>query len=261
MYEIVEKIRNFLRSEVVSSAHIGQHAAVLTLTTLFTLVPMMSGILWAIAQVPEIQGELLIQFETMLGYLVPDQAITWRTRADAWVQDIGQLQTFSAVLFLTSLLFLVNRVDSSLHWVLQLDKRRRKRRWLHYLWVMPTIMVCVVLGMTVVILLQLVLGMGFSALFPGINITSIPVMWVFLAMVYQFSARGEVELRNTIWVSFAVTLSFWVLKSVFAWLYLTLPNWSIVFGIFSAIPLFLLWCQMAWTLFLYGALILRWVSQ
>ena len=261
LYGIVEKVINFLRSELVTTSYIGPHAAMLTLATLFALVPMVSGILWLVGQMPNIQSQLLEQFDVLLSYLVPDQAIVWRSRAGAWVQDVGDMQWFSVLMLFASLLFLVNRVDHALHWVFQVETRRGKRRWLHYLWVMPVLMAVLIVSMTLVLLLQIVMGTGLSALFPGVNVSSVPAMWLLLVAVYQLSSRGTAMVRHTMVVSLIVTLSFHGLKSIFAWLYLTLPNWSVVFGVFSAIPLFLLWCQMAWSLFLYGALGLKWASR
>jgi membrane protein len=261
LYGIPEKVINFLRSEVVTSAHIGQQAAVLTLTTLFALVPMVSGGLWLISHVPAYQDQLFDQSEVLLAYLVPEQAIVWQSRADLWIEDIAQLQSFSVLLLFGSLMFLVNRVDHALHWVFQVDRRRGKRRWLHYLWVMPVLMAVLIISMTLVVVLQIVLGTGLLAVLPGLNITSVPVMWFLLASVYHLSSRGSIEIKQTIWVALLVTFAFYILKSGFAWLYLNLPNWSIVFGVFSAVPLFLLWCQMAWSIFLYGALLLRWIGR
>lgn len=261
LYEIVEKVRNFLRSDLLSGAHIGQHAAVLTLTTLFALVPLVSGVLWFLSQVPSIQVQLLDQFDVLLSYLIPEQALSWRSRADEWVQDINSLQGYSAALLFGSLIFLVNRVDKTLHWVFQVENRRGKRRWLHYLWVMPLLMMTLIVAMTLVLLLQILLGTGLLALFPGVNLTSVPAMWLLLMAVYRLSSRGLVSWRDNAIVSFVITLLFLLLKYLFAWLYITLPNWSVVFGVFSAIPLFLLWSQMAWSLFLYGALMLRWLSR
>lgn len=261
LYGIREKVSNFLGSEVVTTAHIGQLASVLTLTTLFALVPMVSGLLWLIGQVPAIQSQVLAQSDVMLAYLVPEQAIIWRSRADEWVADLAQLKSISLLMLFASLLFLVNRVDRALHWVFQVEHRRGKRRWLHYLWVMPVLMAILIVSMTLVVVLQIILGTGLSALFPSLNISSIPAMWLLLVAVYQLASRGSVSLKQTLVVALAVTIGFSFLKMGFAWLYLTLPNWSIVFGVFSALPLFLLWCQMAWSLFLYGALVLRWLSR
>lgn len=261
LYEIVEKVRNFLRSDLFAGAHIGQHAAVLTLTTLFALVPLVSGVLWALSQVPSIQVELLGQFDVLLSYLIPEQALSWRSRADTWVQDVNDLQGYSAVLLFASLMFLVNRVDQALHWVFKVDNRRGKRRWLHYLWVMPALMMTMIAAMTLIMLLQILLGTGLLTLLPGLNLTSVPAMWLLLMAVYRLSSRGLVNWRDNALVSLSVTLLFLLLKFLFAWLYTTLPNWSLVLGVFSAIPLFLLWSQMAWSLFLYGALMLRWLSR
>ncbi|WP_083779371.1 YihY/virulence factor BrkB family protein [Reinekea blandensis] len=261
LYGIVEKVRNFLRSDLVAGAHIGQHASVLTLTTLFALVPLVSGVLWFLSQVPSVQSQLIEQFDVLLSYLIPEQALSWRSRADEWVQDVSSLQGYSAILLFGSLIFLVNKVDKTLHWVFQIEQGRGRRRWLHYLWVMPALMMTLIVAMTLVLLLQIMLGTGLLALLPGVNLTSVPVMWLLLMAVYRLSSRGMITWRDNAAVSLGVTVLFLFLKFGFAWLYITLPNWSIVFGVFSAVPLFLLWTQMAWSIFLYGAVMLRWLTH
>ncbi|MEJ2042529.1 MAG: YihY/virulence factor BrkB family protein [Reinekea sp.] len=260
LYGITGKVSNFLKSETVTSGHIGQMASLLTLTTLFTLVPIASGTALFLAQIPSIQTQLSEQFELMMSSLVPEQALVWRTRAQDWVQDAGQLQPISIVMLLVSLFFLVNQVDRALHTVFQVEKGRSRRRWLHYLWVMPSLLVVVSMVMTLFILLQIFLGTGLLHLLPGLNNVSIPVLWLLLVIVYQLASRGHIKLGRNLIVSLGVTLAFYALKGIFAWLYISLPNWSLVYGIFSALPLFLLWCQMAWSVFLYGALVLRWLS-
>ena len=261
LYGIHEKVSNFLSSETVSSAHIGQMASLLTLTTLFTLVPIASGTTWLLAQIPAIKDQLAAQFELVLSFMVPDQALVWRNRAEGWVQDASHLQPLSVVMLIASVLFLANQVDRSLYTVFLLTERRRRRRWLHYLWVMPSLLLVTSLGMTLFILLQIVLGTGLLHFMPNVSSFSVPVLWLLLVSVYQLASRGRISLRRNCFVSLAVTAAFFALKNIFAWLYLVLPNWSLVYGIFSALPLFLLWCQMAWSVFLYGALILRWLSQ
>lgn len=260
MYEIQKRIRNFLSSEEVTTAHIGQQASVLTLATLFALVPLISGLAWLLSQIPTYQFQIVEQFEQFLSYMVPDQAIIWRTRVDGWTQDAHSLKSVSAVMFFASTFFLVNQIDRSLHFVFQIDGRRGSVRWLHYLWVMPVLMGLLMLSVVLVMMLQIALGTGLLVLLPGVHLTSIPVMWLLLWAVYQFASRGSVSRRANLLVSLLVTFAFYVLKTVFAWLYINLPNWSLIFGVFSAIPLFLLWCQTAWSLLLYGALILRWLS-
>lgn len=261
LYGIPKKVSNFLHSEVFTGAHIGQHASVLTLATLFALVPMVSGLVWLIGQVPSYQTQLFEQFDLFLSYLVPDQAIVWRSRMSEWTSDVSSLQSFSLIMLFVSILFLVNQVDKSLHHVFHFGRKRGGKRWLHYLWVMPVLMAIIVLSMTLVVLLQILLGTGLAALLPGVSLSSIPAMCLLLFAMYRLSSRNSVSNTANIMVSIGVTAAFYLLKMSFAWLYLNLPNWSIVFGVFSAIPLFLLWCQMAWSLLLYGALLLRWLSQ
>ena len=126
---------------------------------------------------------------------------------------------------------------------------------------MPALMSGVSLMVIIFMLLQIALGTGLLIFIPNANLTSIPIMWLLLWLSYQLASRGSVSKKANIAVAFLVTAAFYILKILFAWLYITLPNWSLVYGMFSAIPLFLLWCQTAWSLFLYGALLLKWLSH
>ena len=242
---------------------IGQRASVLTLTTLFALVPMVSGILWFISLLPGFQEQVLTQLEQLLSYLVPEQAIAWRTRFALWSDDVQHLKTISVLMFFASIVFLVNRIDSALYAIFRVDqhKPRGRMRWLHYLWLMPALMSGVSLLVIITMLLQIALGTGLLLLIPNANLTSIPIMWLLLWLSYQFASRGTASKKANLAVAFLVTAAFYILKVLFAWLYVTLPNWSLIYGMFSAIPLFLLWCQTAWSLFLYGALVLKWLSH
>lgn len=261
MYEFAQKIRAFLRSEIVTGAHIGQLSALLTLTTLFTLVPLVTAVSWGLASLPAYQEVLFAEFEAWLTYLVPTEASIWRSKASELTADVANLQWLSISMLFLSLLVLVNQVDRSLHWVFQVSQRRTPRRWFVYVWVMPILMVFLVLMMTLLVLFQILLGTGLVRLMPNANLVTVPVTWITLFIIYKFSSRNSISDRMNLGVAFFVTAGFFILKNVFAWLYVTLPNWSIVFGVFSAIPLFLLWCQAAWSMVLYGALILRWLSR
>jgi membrane protein len=260
LYEIQKQVRNFLKSELDTIQMIGQRASVLTLTTLFALVPIVSGIGLLLTQVPSYQVQISGMLEELLSYLIPNQAIVWRNYISTWSNDVENLKTISALMFFSSILFLVNRIDSSLYAVFQVEKHRGSLRWLHYLWVMPAIIGALTLLMTFIVLLQIALGTGLLKLFPGIHFTSIPIMWLLLLAMYQLASRGSVSFKVNVLVSIVVTAAFYLLKVMFAWLYTSLPNWSLVYGMFSAIPLFLLWCQTAWSLLLYGALLIRWLS-
>ncbi|TCS42642.1 YihY family inner membrane protein [Reinekea marinisedimentorum] len=240
---------------------IGQRASVLTLTTLFALVPIVSGVGLLLSQVPSFQVQISGMLDELLSYLIPNQAIVWRSYIATWSVEAENLKAISALMFFSSILFLVNRIDSSLYVVFQVEKHRGTLRWLHYLWVMPVLVGALTLLMTVIVLLQIALGTGLLKLLPGIHFTSIPIMWLLLVAVYQLASRGTVSIRVNMTVSILVTAAFYLLKVMFAWLYTSLPNWSLVYGMFSAIPLFLLWCQTAWSLLLYGALLLRWWSS
>ncbi len=222
---------------------------------------MMSGLAWIVGKMPAYQSQLLEQLDVFLGYMVPDQAVIWRSKIEQWSQEIGSLQPISIMMLFGSLLFLINRVDFALHQVFGVDKNRGKRRWLHYLWIMPALTAALLVGLILMVLLQIDLGFGLAFVLPGLNLTMGPLMFGLLASLYWLSSRNSISLKINLWVSFAVVIAFYLLKMGFAWLYVSLPNWSIVFGVFSALPLFLLWCQIAWSLLLYGALILRWLSE
>ncbi|MFQ3231425.1 YihY/virulence factor BrkB family protein [Reinekea sp.] len=254
-------IQVFLTSNIVSNSQIGQHSSVLTLATLFALVPMAFTTVWLISQLPAYQSQISALLEQFLAQLVPEQAISWRERLEFWQAGTTEIPMSSFVLLIVSVLFLVNRVDHSLHEVFALETRRGKRRWLHYVWVMPALMTLLVAGMTAIVLIQIVLGTGLSKLIPSISLGAELAQLLVLFFVYWLSSRRTIAVKWVFLAALLTTIGFMVLKTAFSWFYTNIPNWSLVFGVFYAIPLFLLWCQAAWATLLYGALFARWISR
>ncbi|MDN3649741.1 YihY family inner membrane protein [Reinekea marina] len=261
MKGIGRSIQVFLNSNIVAKSHIGQHSAVLTLATLFALVPIAFTTVWLISQLPVYQSQIAELLEQFLSQLVPEQAISWRERLEFWQADSTDLPLSSFILLIASVLFLVNRVDHSLHEVFALETRRGKRRWLHYVWVMPALMSLLVASMTAIVVFQIILGTGLGRLLPSISIGAEVAQLLVLFFVYRLASRRSIAARWVFLAALLATLGFMILKAAFSWFYTNIPNWSLVFGVFYAIPLFLLWCQAAWATLLYGALFARWISK
>jgi membrane protein len=261
MKGIGRSIQVFLKSNIVTTSHIGQHSAVLTLATLFALVPMVFVTVWLISQLPAYQSQISALLDQFLAQLVPEQAITWRERFQFWQEGVSEIPSSTFIFLILSMLFLVNRVDRTLHDVFAIGVRRGKRRWLHYFWVMPALMTVLVAGMTAIVMVQLVLGTGLGRLIPHISLGTVPAQLLVVFFVYWLASRQTIAIKWVFLASLTTTVGFLILKSAFSWLYVTLPNWSLVFGVFYAIPLFLLWCQAAWATLLYGAIFARWLSE
>lgn len=261
MRSLGRRVQAILRRERGRYAQIGPQASVLTLATLFALVPLALAIVWFVAHLPAYQEQVTEFLEQFLSILIPEQAIAWRERFSLWQADPMELPMTNVVFLLLAIFFLVNRVDHALHLMLGETRVRGKRRWLHYIWVMPVLLFVLMAGMTALIVLQIVMATGLSRMVPTLYYGSLPLLTLLIYIVYRLASRKHVAIKAALVGAVLASIGLFILKQVFSWLYGALPNWSLVFGVFYAVPLFLLWCQAAWSTVLYGALFSRLLSE
>jgi membrane protein len=74
------------------------------------------------------------------------------------------------------------------------------------------------------------------------------------ALLYYFLPRVPVAARHAIAGGLAAALAFEIAKRGFAFYVLKFPDSTLVYGAFSAVPIFLLWIYVCWLVTLLGAL-------
>lgn len=76
-----------------------------------------------------------------------------------------------------------------------------------------------------------------------------------MSAMYHFIPHTHVRWRHAIAGGLFVAVAFEIAKRALAWYLLRVPGYSLVYGAFATVPIFLLWTYMSWLIVLFGAVI------
>ena len=86
-----------------------------------------------------------------------------------------------------------------------------------------------------------------------LRIVPVSVSAVAFFLVYHFFPNRPVPWRHAAAGALLAAVAFEIMKSVFAGYLRLVPTYSLVYGAFAAIPIFLLWVWLLWIVVLFGA--------
>jgi membrane protein len=76
-----------------------------------------------------------------------------------------------------------------------------------------------------------------------------------MAMLFRFMPNTHVRWRHAWAGAVFVALGFEVAKRALGWYVKSVPGYSMVYGAFATLPIFLLWIYLSWLIVLFGAVI------
>ncbi len=242
------------------------HAASLTYTTLFAVVPMLTVTYSVLALVPEFAGAGDVIREFVQQNVLPGADASVSEHLESFAQQARKLTTLGvAFLFVIALLMLYN-VERAFNNIWRVAEPRRGvssflMYWAvlslgpllvglafvlsSYLWTLP-IMTDVSGGLglkqQVIALLPTVLGLvAFTLLFAAVPNTRVPV-------------------RHALLGALLVSFAFGLAKEGFQWFVANFPTYRLIYGTFAAVPIFLAWVYVSWVIILFGAILVRSIS-
>jgi membrane protein len=87
------------------------------------------------------------------------------------------------------------------------------------------------------------------------DLLAFAMLAVAMSAMYHFIPNTHVRWRHAIAGGLFVAVAFELAKRALAWYLLRVPGYSLVFGAFATVPIFLLWTYMSWLIVLFGAVI------
>ncbi|PRD39582.1 UNVERIFIED_CONTAM: UPF0761 membrane protein [Trichonephila clavipes] len=245
-------VQHFLRDDC------RQHAAALTYTTLFAVVPVMTVVFTLLAAIPSLQhvsGEIQnFIFEN----LVPSAGTAVQTHIAEFSQKASQLTVVGIiVLFVTAIMMLMT-IERAFNDIWQV--RAPRGGFISFLryW-------------AVISLGPLLLGAGFllssylmslrvfsdtadlvGAVAPGLGL--VPMLFTALGftLLYTTVPNCRVPLRAGLISGFVAAGLFELAKRAFGLFVSGFSSYELVYGAFAAFPVFLLWIFLSWLIILFG---------
>jgi membrane protein len=236
-----------------------QIAGSLTFSTLLSLVPLFAIVVSIISHFPFFQ-QLLTNIKIfLLLNLVPEIAYKIITVYMGQFTDNARKLTYVGVGFLLatsiSMLYTVDRSFNDI-W-----RSRRGRPWwmsgLAYLLLLVAAPLLLGLGMTITSYL-VTLSMGVAKTLPFVDelllkVLSIAGGTITFFLIYRIVPCRHVPVANALAGGFVASLLFEALKALFAVYIQLMPGFNMIYGAFAAIPVFLLWVFLCWSVILIGA--------
>lgn len=238
-----------------------QFAASLTYTTLLALVPIVTIALTVFSAFP-VFGELMIQLKVfILSNFVPTSAgKIIAVYMQQFSEKAANLTALGIALLAVTALMLMLTIDHAFNVIWRVRRQRPLlHRFLIY-WAALTLgplMIGASLSLTSY-LVSLSLGLVKGLPLVGeLTLKMMPMTLTIVAfsLLYLIVPSRPVSPRHALVGGVAAGLAFELMKKVFT-LYVThFPTYTLVYGAFASIPIFLLWIYLSWLVVLSGAVI------
>lgn len=235
------------------------HAAALTYTTLFALVPLLTVMYSVLSMIPALQESRGEIEDLLLGNLVPASGDALMGYLYQFSEQARKLTTIGIALLIVTAFLMLKSIENSFNQVWLLEKGRKGLSSFLLYWAIlslgPLMLSAGLAVSSYVSSLSLwkegwVPGSGVLAL--GIIIPYITSFLVF-TLIYWAVPNCKVLLKHAAVGGALVAFLFELGKIIFAEATTFFPSYQLIYGAFAAVPLFLLWLFVTWSVILFGA--------
>jgi membrane protein len=238
-----------------------QVAASLTFTTLLSLVPLVTIVLAVISAFPVFGDFILALKNFVLSNLVPGSAQKVITvYMQQFTEKASRLTLLGIVMIALTALMMMLTIDNAFNTIWRIKRRRKLFQRLLTYWAVLTIGPILIggsLSLTSYLvslsfhLVDQKSGVGFLVL------KSMPILLTVFAcaLLYTMVPNRVVPFRHALVGGVVAGAAFEIMKKIFT-VYIThVPTYTLVYGAFATIPIFLLWIYFSWLVVLAGAVI------
>ena len=238
---------------------IPQVASSLTLTTLLALVPILTVVVAVASAFPVFDdwSQSFVQFINRT--IVPQGADMVFDYIEAFKDKASKLTAIGSVMLLVTSLMLIQTIDGAFNRIWRVNTRRPVVMQFLIYWALLTF------G-------PLTLGVGVSLLFGSIRqmgldthaqqwveavlITmSVGLMTQLMWCLYRFVPNRHEPARQALVGAGITALCLEVARFLFAWYMSSFNGYQSIYGAFAAVPFFLIWLNLLWSLVLAGAVL------
>ncbi len=242
------------------------HAASLTFTTLFAVVPMLTVTYSVLALVPEFAGAGEVLREFIHRNMLPGSAENVSQHLESFAQQARKLTTLGvAFLFATALMMLYN-VERAFNNIWRVAEPRRGVSSFLLYWAVLSLGPLLV-GLAFVLSSYLwtmpimaEAGQGFGLKQQVIMVLPTVLSLVAFTLLFATVPNTRVPVLHALIGALMVSIAFEIAKEGFQWFVINFPTYRVIYGAFAAVPIFLIWVYTAWLIILFGAVLVRSIS-
>jgi membrane protein len=226
-----------------------QIAGSLTFTTLLSMVPLLTVALALSTAFPVFDEAANTLQLFLFEHFLPDesglQAISEQILS--FSEQAGRLTAIGMLFLLVTAVMLMLTIDDALNRIFQVRRRRPLGQKVVMYWSVLTlgpVLIGASLSMTTLL---------FGESSPLLRLAPFAFTWAALTLVYILVPYRHVELRHAAAGALLAGIAFEIAKRAFAVYIANFPTYTLIYGAFATVPLFLLWVYVSWLVVLAGA--------
>jgi len=251
-------IRNFYRDQCAL------RASALTLYTLLSIVPVLAlafGIAKGFGFEKHFQEQILQQVpeqEAVLKQIIVFAQNLLETTKGGLIAGVG------VVVLLWSVINIFGQIEDALNRIWSVEKGRGLgRKFSDYLSMMLIYPLVMILSSSITVYLAsqaselsektALLDMVGKLVLFLVRLLPYVILWAFFAFIYIFMPNRKIPYRSGILAGIVAGTLYQVVQWGYIALQVGVAKYNAIYGSFAALPLFLVWLQLSWTIALFGA--------
>ncbi|HEX2200394.1 MAG TPA: YihY family inner membrane protein [Burkholderiales bacterium] len=250
---LVDVVRRFYEERAL------QAAGSLSYTTLLSLVPLFTVALAISTAFPVFDESIAVLQEFILENFLPDARgiETIAEQVQSFTENAGRLTAIGIGFFVVTAVMLMLTIDESLNRIFRVQRRRPLLQQVLIYWAVITLGPVLIGGS----LSASSFAIGASLGLLNLDIMADAVLRVLpfvftcmaLTLLYAVVPYRYVELRHALVSGILAGVVFEIAKRGFAVYLANFPTYTLIYGAFATIPIFLVWVYLSWCVVLGGA--------
>lgn len=237
-----------------------QIASSLTFTSLLSIIPIVTVALTVITAFP-VFGEMTSALQIfLLDNMVPASADVIASYTQQFTRNAAKLTAVGIFfLFVTSIMLLLT-IDRAFNDIWRVKKPRSIVQRVFVYWTLLTVGP-VLIGASLSLTSWLVgQAVGLVRGLPGAGVVLLSIVPVLLtsiafSMLYIAMPNRRIQVRDAVIGGLLAGIAFEVMKRGFALYVAKFPTYTLVYGAFATLPIFLLWIYLSWLVVISGAVV------
>ncbi|MDB5902041.1 MAG: rane protein, partial [Betaproteobacteria bacterium] len=237
-----------------------QIASSLTFTSLLSIVPMVTVAVTVIAAFP-VFGDLTAALQTfILQNMMPASAESIATYTQQFSTNAGKLTAVGIAFLVVTSIMLLLTIDRAFNDIWRVKRSRPVVQRVLVYWTLITIGP-VLIGASLTLTSWLVgQAVGLVRGLPGASVALLSVVpvaltSVALALLYIAMPNRRIATRDAVIGGLIGGIAFELMKRGFALYVSYFPTYTLVYGAFATVPVFLLWIYLSWLVVIFGAVV------
>ena len=227
-----------------------QAAGSLTFTTLLSIVPLLTVVLALSTAFPVFDEAMTTLQLFLFEHFLPDADGLEKIidQISAFSEQAGRLTAIGLFFLLLTAVMLMLTIDETLNRIFRVRRRRPLAQRVIMYWSVLTlwpVLIGASLSMT-----TMLIGASSGIL----RLVPLFFTWAALTVLYTLVPYRHVEFRHAAAAALLAGIAFELAKRAFAVYLANFPTYTLIYGAFATLPIFLVWMYVSWLVVLAGAI-------